>query len=354
MAMFGCAATPEIDSSEVSPDDDDDEEVSDTGPYDVPDDPGPIAICINEFMPANDSVWIEDDGGTPDWVELHNPTATEISLSGWQLAEGADDPTVSPLSGVIEGGGFRFFLADESDGDDRLAFRLSSDGGVLGLFAPDGRGQRIAFGAVEEDFSIARRSDCCVDADCLEHVFRGTPGYGNEDFGPPGEIVLPRASSWRIFQGISPSDGAWVQPDYDDSDWLAGPAPVGYGESDLGTELDVDVDGSRRLTSYVRARFPLDSIADVSSAYILLRADDGARGFINGVEVFRHNLPAGTIDANTMAESVVGGSAEQDWTMMDVATASMREGDNVVAVEIHQATPTSEDLAFDMEMAVRR
>ena len=71
--------------------------------------------------------------------------------------------------------------------------------------------------------------------------------------------------------------------------------------------------------------------------------------YINGTEVKRDDMPSGTISYTTLASTAVSddGSAIQSAT---VATSSFAEGNNVIAVEIHQSARTSSDISFDMRL----
>lgn len=76
---------------------------------------------------------IESNGGTPgDWVELLNPTAAAVDLSGWIVKDSADDHvTLLPAGSTIAPGAF--FIVEEST----LGYGLGSADAVR-LFAPDG------------------------------------------------------------------------------------------------------------------------------------------------------------------------------------------------------------------------
>ena len=65
--------------------------------------PAPLALCVNELMPSTGGAYRAADGTSPDWVELHNPGATDVDLSGWTIA--AED-AVGPLTGTLPAGGF--------------------------------------------------------------------------------------------------------------------------------------------------------------------------------------------------------------------------------------------------------
>ena len=302
-------------------------------------------------MPDNLSAWRDDLLATPDWVELHNATDAPVDLSGWTISDDEAEPAKARLSGSIEARGFLVLRADEGIHENSLPFKISAEGGVLLLFAPDGRGQIVRHGVVGADFSVARTTDCCTAEACLDFAYLGTPGFGNTETGPPGREVLPEGSFWRYrtWPDAPPSD--WTAPEFDDTGWALGRAPLGYGEDDLETIIDPGAPEARVRTVWARAGFELDSAP--GSAYLRLRVDDGARVFVNGAEQTRVNLPAGDIGADTLATTVVGGDAEAAWTHVEVESSVLRTGSNVVAVDVHQATPSSEDLVLDLGFYVR-
>jgi hypothetical protein len=319
-----------------------------TGPVSAPE---PLPLCINEFMPDNVSAWRDDLGAAPDWIELHNPTDAAVDLSGWTLSDDAAQPDKGRLSGALAPGGFLLLRADDRPGDGHLPFRLSADGGDVALFAPDGRGQVVSYGVVGQDFSVARLTDCCSGDGCLDFSFRGTPGYGNTAPGPPGEAALPEGSFWWVlaWPALPPAD--WTAPGFDATTWTLLQAPLGYGQDDLVGVIDAGPPEDRVRTLWARASFPLSEVPD--SAYLRMRVDDGARVVLNGVEVARVNLPDGELAPDTLASSVVLDEADQAWTHVEVDAGVLVAGDNVLAVQVHQATVTSVDLVLDLGVYVR-
>jgi hypothetical protein len=81
----------------------------------------------------------------------------------------------------------------------------------------------------------------------------------------------------------------------------------------------------------------------------LLR-DDGAVVYLNGREVFRDNMPSGTIDYRTKASYNVGGAAESAFYRATVARSNLTAGANILAVEIHQSSSNSSDIGFDLAL----
>jgi hypothetical protein len=364
--LSACGGEAPLDSATGEADDDDDttDDTTDDGGYDTGSDPaplGPLPLCINEFMPSNQASLRLEDGSAPDWIELHNPTTETIDLFGWTLSDEVATDTgwgssgdVATLSGVLEPGAFSLWMADGLEGQGHVPFRLEAAGGSVSLYAPDGRGQVVHYGLVEGDFSVARATDCCTGPDCLGFVFRGTPGYGNTALGPAGEVLVPAGSTWRYLDGGVPPDPSWIQPGFDDSAWASGAAPLGYGDDHIVTTVASGLADARPPSTWFRTRFNVEGATGLESAFLSLQVDDGARIWLNGLEIARYNLPDGDISDLTWASGVVGGDAETAWTEVNFDPSTVLEGANTLTVEVHQANATSIDMGLDLMLSIRR
>jgi hypothetical protein len=80
--------------------------------------------------------------------------------------------------------------------------------------------------------------------------------------------------------------------------------------------------------------------------------DDGAVVYLNGIEVFRSNMPTEPF-FTTLASTAVGG-AEESAFFERHPVELLHNGTNVVAVEVHQAGPTSSDVSFALELLAER
>ncbi len=78
--------------------------------------------------------------------------------------------------------------------------------------------------------------------------------------------------------------------------------------------------------------------------------DDGAVVYINGTEVYRSNMPTGSISYTTLAPKAVEGSAESTFLQATLNPGVLVAGTNVIAVEIHQVSRTSSDISFDLAL----
>jgi hypothetical protein len=73
--------------------------------------------------------------------------------------------------------------------------------------------------------------------------------------------------------------------------------------------------------------------------------------YLNGTEVFRSNLPTGTLTAATRASASVGGTDETTLYEASVDPKWFRSGTNVLAVEVHQYAPDSSDMRFALQLS---
>jgi hypothetical protein len=144
----------------------------------------------------------------------------------------------------------------------------------------------------------------------------------------------------------------WALPGFNDASWPSAPARFGYGGDGEVTALrQTRADASRIITFYFRKSFNVAPGAVYTNLLFNLLRDDGAVVYLNGREVFRSNMPAGTIGYTTLAPTSVGAADEQTYFPTTIAVTNLPTGLNVVAVEVHQQATTSSDLAFDLSLA---
>jgi len=120
-------------------------------------------------------------------------------------------------------------------------------------------------------------------------------------------------------------------------------APLGGGGGD--TELP-----SVPTTSAFRTWFTLDADPAATDLTLECLVDDGAVVHLNGVEVLRLNMPEGPVDADTLAAAAVDQASR---TVDPVPADALVRGDNLLAVEVHQAQPDDADLTFGCGLTAR-
>jgi hypothetical protein len=109
-------------------------------------------------------------------------------------------------------------------------------------------------------------------------------------------------------------------------------------------------------TQYFRKKFMLTSTFGTNAtALFRYMVDDGAVFYINGVEMFRDNLPqTGSIFCNTLANGAVGDANTCSTRSVALNPGVLRVGTNVIAVELHQVADqgADNDMVFDCELNI--
>ena len=167
-------------------------------------------------------------------------------------------------------------------------------------------------------------------------------------------VLVEQGSRWKYLDNNSDQGTAWRNLNFNDSTWAAGLAQLGYGDADEATVVNGGPSSSRYITTYFRQRFVITNAAAYTNLAVRLLRDDGAVGYLNGTQIFRHNMPSGTITRATLASTAVASDNEDAFFDIDASPAALLEGTNVIAVEIHQVNNTSSDISFDLELIARR
>jgi hypothetical protein len=163
--------------------------------------------------------------------------------------------------------------------------------------------------------------------------------------------LIPRGATWRYLDDGTDQGTAWKEVVFVDAGWPTGHAQLGYGDGDEDTKVDFGGNESDKyITTYFRHTFNVANPGTLIGLTMRLLRDDGAVVYLNGAEIYRNNLPAGPIDFLTTASLAIGGAAEDTFLDVVLDPGDIDPGDNVLAVEIHQVSPTSSDISFDFEL----
>jgi hypothetical protein len=164
-------------------------------------------------------------------------------------------------------------------------------------------------------------------------------------------ILVPRGAVWKYFDQGMDLGTNWRGAGFGDDSWASGPARLGYGGDGEVTPVSYGPDlNNKYVTTYFRKPFTVTNAAAFTTLTLNLLRDDGAVIYLNGAEVRRDNLPTGTINYTTFATSVIGGTDEQTFFPSTLGGSLLVNGTNLLAVEVHQASTNSSDIAFDLEL----
>ena len=168
--------------------------------------------------------------------------------------------------------------------------------------------------------------------------------------GPPAITLIPIGQVWRYLDNGSDQGIAWQAPGFPDGSWLTGTALFGNDTVPYPYPFITPLPrGGGRITYYFRTSFNWSGstvgVTLVSSNSI----DDGAVFYLNGVEVGRRRVSAGQNYLTTADNQGNEGIVEP----ILFSSASLMQGPNVMAVEVHQTSVTSSDIAFGMTLTAR-
>ena len=310
----------------------------------------PEQLLINEWLTSTD-VRLPNE-----FIELYNPEAQAIDLSGLWLT---DNMPVAPQQfqiadlTFIEAGGFVTFITDgdPENGKDHTNFRLNSTHEHLALLASDlAPIDQIFYYPQTQDVSQGRTPD---GADSYALFELPTPGLSNN----PDEIEVTTLldftwdTEWMYESSASDLGTEWRQPEFDDSQWESGPGLLGRENEALPQPIrsEFTIGG---ITYYFRKHIQLSEVDGDLLGQLSTIIDDGAIVYINGTEVLRLRMPEGEVGFEQTANGDVNEAALEG--PFDIPSDVWVEGNNVIAVEVHQVRRRSSDLVFGMDLAVQK
>lgn len=132
----------------------------------------------------------------------------------------------------------------------------------------------------------------------------------------------------------------WTSLQFNDSEWSKGKTPIGYGEIDVATAT------TDARSVFLRKTFTVLHVEDVAKMMLHMDCDDGFIAYINGTEVARSNMNSTSFDAfaTTYTEGVLRDGKEPPSYDVSKGIANLREGENVLCIQLHNCNATSSDL----------
>ena len=297
-----------------------------------------------------------------EFIELYNPGPDAADLTGWRFSSGihysfpagttivpgaylvvAQDPVflkkkfnaaaLGPWTGSLARDGEKVTLTDsEGVTRDEVDYQLGFPWPTVG--AAPGYSIELLNPLIDNDLGGSWRAS-----------------VGTSPGGAPGaSLLIPAQSTWRFFKGVTaPSNPAeeWRAPNFDDSAWLDGKMPAGYGEAFIATTL---ADMRNNYSSvFFRRTFVVADPAAISNLILEAQYDDGFKVWITGSPVLDRNMPAGEVPFNGFASTV-----REDLTFelnRIPAPIALVAGTNVIAVQAHNSSlAASSDFFFDLRL----
>ena len=154
--------------------------------------------------------------------------------------------------------------------------------------------------------------------------------------------VISSTDTWTYTVPQEQPESFWTSITFEDASWQSGKGGIGYGNSDCVTILP---DGT--LSVLVRKEFVISNPSQLLSAQLNIIYDDGFVAYLNGVEIARANLNGNPPAWNQESASYHEEESEISPFLIDsdILSQSIRQGNNVLAIEVHNQSNTSSDLS---------
>ncbi|MBT3250469.1 MAG: hypothetical protein HN729_05755 [Candidatus Marinimicrobia bacterium] len=241
-------------------------------------------VIINEVMSANSTIISDEDGDYSDWIELYNYGESPVNLGGFALSDDVDEPD-------------KWILPD---------FQLNPNQYLL-IFAS---------------------------------------GKNRSAVSSHWETVINWGDDWKYILGYSAPPELWRQTDFIDDNWPTGPSGFGYGDGDDATITQPII------SVFIRNTFNIESLASIQQAVLHVDYDDAFVAYLNGVEIARANIgtpgvyPSYDQGSDSWREALMYSGGLPESFSDDWAETLLQEGQNTLAIEVHNYNSTSSDLSL--------
>lgn len=238
-------------------------------------------IRINEVVASNSS-YTDEEGDTPDWIELYNYGSTPVNLHNWSISDQVDQPQKWQFPDLtIPANDFLLIWASGKDLNQSIVPRTLVSSG--------------------------------------------------DDF----RYLLPN----------SPVDADWVNLSYDDTAWNSGPTGIGYADGDDATQVPsgtLSVFLRKKFNvDHLANMEDLYLDIDYDDGFVAyLNGKEVARAQMTGV------MPAyNAVAINDREAEIYQGGKPQRFYVPNPQTI-LQDGENVLCIQVHNVSANSSDLSL--------
>ncbi|MDP7585879.1 MAG: hypothetical protein QF920_08745, partial [Verrucomicrobiota bacterium] len=343
-------------------------------------------VVINEVM-------YNPRGDAPEWIELSNITATPFDIAAWKLRGDVelDFPSFdgNRADNAFLGHWQKIILTNIDPGSFRQQYGIPSSVKVFGPWTGSlpNEGGRITVrdknGVPVCTLGYSDRGRWPVAADGTGHTLvlqnsdlvvddwrnwsfskrpGGTPG-GDPMLGvetpvaspevnlSSGIVLLDYGDRWKYNNENRNLGTAWRRTTYSDASWKSGPGLLGLENSALPDPgIKTEINKGSQLCYYFRKQFTYNGDPSEVTLTIDQIVDDGAVYYLNGTEVGRSRMPGGAVSFTTSSSATVTNAAEEKG-VVTIGPGKLKNGSNVLAVEVHQTNTTSSDIVFGCRLS---
>jgi len=343
-----------------------------------------LEVVINEIHCDH-----EDKTLRCEFIELYNPGASAVDLTGWAFTRGVD--YAFPANTMLNAGAYLVVAENPA-----TVQRTYSYAGALGPWS----------GSLQQDGETIRLENPAGEtADEVDYglgfpwpTVGVAPNYSHELIHPSLDnslggnwrsrgsavtttetelvLVAPASTAWRMRRGcFAAPEADWIQPAHtEDTLWEnavttfnAGTGfhwGIGYGDNDDATSLAAPFPpappgiiamrgGYRSL--YLRQTFNVPAVEIRGNLRLRVYADDAAVVYLNGVEVpQRFGVSAGTVMHNAAGGATLSAfeAAPDNWRELTIhnMAAWINPGTNVIAVHGLNESLNGSDFSLNVEL----
>lgn len=160
------------------------------------------------------------------------------------------------------------------------------------------------------------------------------------------ESIVKTGDTVRYLVPDSELPAEWNAVDFNDTLWTEGISGIGYSDGDDSTEIEPCI------SVYIRYKFTISDKAVIEKLLLDMDFDDGFVAFLNGQEIARSNLGASftPVSFDQPADGfheagLYDGQLPFQFEIDEMITENLIEGENVLAITVHNENPTSSDLS---------
>lgn len=253
-------------------------------------------VLLNEIQITNLSTLSDEDGDFEDWFELYNAGNQTVNLSGYKASDNPENL-----------GKWTFPAINLSPGQRKVIF--ASGKNRLGALAT------------------------------IDHF----------------EVPVYPSNTWKYLVPTSEPNNAWRNVGFNDAAWNSGPGGFGFGDNDDGTTIPWPA-----TSVFSRTTFTLSDPSAVQFMVLNADYDDAFVCYLNGVEIARANIgtpgtpPAFNAFASGQHEALgyQGQTVDDFFIPYSVFQPLLLQGQNVLAVQVHNVDANSSDLTGNMRLAI--
>ena len=156
-------------------------------------------------------------------------------------------------------------------------------------------------------------------------------------------VIFAFNTNWKYLDDGSNQHATWQQINFDDNLWKNGNSDFGFGNN-AATQLEAG-----HATYYFRKTILISNPQSFANFSFNCHRDDGLALYVNGVEVYRNNLPASLITYQRPASQVCLDNGDSIITTT-IPDSFFVNGDNVIAAEVHNFATDNSDLLFSCKL----